>query len=425
MESTKALRATFTAATLLLCLLSGQPLRAQAQHEDHPDHTLLEAVPDLGFAEVLQAALEHAPRALEAPVRREQADAWRAAGNSWLAGRSALVYNLYNDQPLDARGQREYEWGLQLQLRRFDEFRAARQQGEQYAQQLGTWQDSLRWQLAGEVRQRLADIEAAELGLHLEEEATRVAQEVLDVAQRLFNAGSLAQLDVLQAEGLLLEQRRQLLAAEALLVDAEREYATLTGLTQRPAAMHRETLSVYGEIPDTHPWLRFLDGEVTLADGNVRQTEIANKGSPQLTIGTRRERGDRFIPYTDAVAISLQIPIGGKAYVSSRTSSARMQQVDAEVQLHAARRELQRLLHEAEHALYVTRESLPLAQQQAELAQRRSSMARSAFAAGELTLLQVLPAVQEAARAQRQWQLLQLQEQRQITEYNQFVGVLP
>jgi outer membrane protein TolC len=414
-----------TSALLALCCLLMQAAFVQAQHEQHPDHTLLEQSAALGFAEVVQAALHNAPRALEAPVRVRQAEAWRDAGASWLAGRPLLVYNLYDDRALDHNGQKESEWGLQLPLRRPGELGAMRRQGEQYTQQSEAWQQSLLWQLSGELRLRLAGIEAAELGLHLEEEATAAAQELLDITRRLFDAGAVARLDVLQAESVLLTQQRELLDAEAALVDAEREYAVLTGLTQRPAKPHRETLSPLVDVPDDHPWLRLLQADVAVAEGNVRQNEISNKGSPQLTVGTRRERGNGLTPYTDALALSLSVPFGGKSYVSAQTSAARLQQVDVEVQLHAARRELQRLVHEAEHALFVTRESLPLAQQQALLGEERHTMARAAFAAGELTLQQVLPAMQEAVRARRELEALQLQEQRLITDYNQYLGVLP
>lgn len=413
------------APLLALCCLALPAASAQEQHEEHPDHAHLAEVSDLGFAQIVQAALQNAPRALEAPVRAEQAAAWRDAGDSWLAGRPSLVYNHYDDRSIDDRGQQEFEWGVQLPLRRPGEFAAARRQGEQYTQQSTAWQQSLLWQLAGEVRARLAAIEVAELDLHIEAEATATAQELVGVTRRLFTAGAVARLEVLQAESMLLAQQRALLDAEAALVDAEREYTVLTGLTRRPAEPHREQSSPLLEIPDDHPWLRLLQAEVAVAEGNVRQNEISNKGSPQLTFGTRRERGDRFTPYTDALSLTFSVPFGGKSWVSAQTSAARMQQVDTEVQLHAARRDLQRLLHEAEHSLFVTREALPLAQQEAALGEERSAMARAAFAAGELTLQQVLPAVQEATRARRAWQSLQLQEQRLIADYNQYVGVLP
>jgi cobalt-zinc-cadmium efflux system outer membrane protein len=414
-----------TRLRLLLCSLLLPAALASGQHEVHPGHLAVETSPGLDFEAVLQATVQHAPQALATTARQEQAAAWRSAGDSWLAGRPSLVYSLYHDRPLDNVGQQEYEWGLQLPLRRLAEFELARRQGEAYTRQAAAWQQSLRWQLAGELRLSLAQLESAEQALQLEQEASRMAEELLTVTQRLFDAGAVARLDLLQAQSLQLTQRQKLLDAEAVLVDAERNYVTLTGLQQRPAAAHREVLADLEEIPDTHPWLGYLRSELGVASSNLRQSEVAAKGSPQLTVGTRRERGDAMSLYNDSVALSFSLPIGGKSHVSAQTSAARMEQADAEVQLHAARRELQRLLHEAGHALHVTRESLPLLQQQAELGEQRSSMARTAFAAGELSLLQVLPTLQEALEARRALLQLQLQEQRQITEYNQIVGVLP
>jgi cobalt-zinc-cadmium efflux system outer membrane protein len=404
--------------------LSLAPLLA-AQHQDHPDHAPLVRVETLAFDDILAAALQHDPSAIESPVRAQQAEDYVAAGNSWIAAPPQLVYNGYHDGPLDSAGQREYQYGVQLPLRRPGEFGDAREQGERYQQQVSAWENSLRWQLAGSLRMALATIEIAETQLHLQEQAVATASSVHEATQRLFDAGAVARLDVLQAENLLLTEQQALLQAEAALVDAEREYVVLTGMQQRPVAPHREQLSALEDIGEQHPLIGYLQTEVAVAASNVRQNEIANKGNPQLMVGTRRERGDRFAPWIDTVAVSVSIPVGGKSFVSSRTSQARREQADAEVDVLATRRELQRSLHEAEHELYVTRQALPLAAQQAQLGEQRSTMARSAFEAGETNLTQVLLAVQEAARVQREYSLLQLQEQHLITEYNHFAGVLP
>jgi outer membrane protein TolC len=404
--------------------LSLAPMLA-AQHEDHPDHALLTIVETLSFYDILAATLQHDPSAIEAPVRAQQAEDYVAAGSSWIAGPPQLVYNGFHDPLIDDAGQREYQYGVQLPLRRPGEQRAARAQGEGYERQLSAWESSLQWQLAGSLRMALAAIETAEAQLHLQEQAVATAGSVYAATQRLFAAGAVARLDVLQAENLLLTERQALLQAEAVLVDVEREYVVLTGLQDRPAVAHREQLSMLEDISEQHPLIGYLQSEVTVAASNVRQNEIANKGSPQLTIGSRRERGDRFAPWIDTLAVTVSIPVGGKSYVSSRTSDARRDQADAEMQVLGTRRELQRSLHEAEHQLYVARKALPLAEQQASLGRQRSEMARSAFEAGETNLTQVLLAVQEAARAQREYSLLQLREQHLITEYNHFAGVLP
>ena len=415
---TPAKRWIILAATLLTPGLA-------AQHEEHPDHVPLERVENLDVAEVLEIVVQHAPSAIEAPVREQQAADFQAQGRSWIAGRPSLYFTLYNDGLLDDQGQVEQEAGLQLPLRRPGEMRAAQEQGERYERELDAWQDNRAWQLAGLLRVALADLEVAETLLQTQKRAVASAEDVFNATQGLFDAGEVARLDLLQAQNLLLTERQSLLEAEAVLVDAERKYTVLTGIQQRPANPHREVLNPREEIDAQHPLLRYLQAQAALAAGTVRQNEIANKGSPQLSIGTRRERSDRFTPYTDALAVSLNIPIGGGSYVSSRTSEARLAQADAEVQLLATRRDLQRMLHEAEHELFVTRQALPLAEQQAGLGEQRSTMARSAFEAGETDLVRVLQAVQEAARSSREYALLQLREQHLIIQYNHFLGVTP
>src|SRR5690606_39180421 len=147
--------------------------------------------------------------------------------------------------------------------------------------------------------------------------------------------------------------------------------------------------------------LRYLQNEITLAESAIEQDAIAARGNPQLTLGSRRERGDRFSPYTDSVNLSLTIPIGGKSYVSSRSSSARRQKVDMEVQYRNTQRSLQMALHDVEHEIELVAAATLLATEQARLGEQRRLMAQSAFAEGELTLLQTLPAVQEALAATR------------------------
>jgi outer membrane protein TolC len=406
-----------TLAVLLACA----PLLAPAQ----PDHEPLPTSATLGFAEILDSALRNAPAAQETPVRQQQADAFSDAGNAWIAGRPSLQLNYYDDGALDDRGQIETQYGVQVPLWRLGERRASAAFGDAYQEQVQQWQAALQLDVAGKVRTVLADIHEAETLLQVERDATVTARELLRVTTSLFEAGAVAQLDVLQAENLLLDQRRREFDAEAMLVDAEITYEFMTGLNTRPADAHREQQSAATEIGDEHPLLRYLHSDITVADGAIRQSEIAAKGSPQLALGTRRERGDRSLPYTDSVNLSLTVPFGGKAYVASRSSAARRDKVDAEVRYLDTRRALQLALHDAEHELFLAVQALPLAQQQAELGARRRTMAQAAFEQGEVTLAQVLPAVQEAHAATRELTLLQLRQQRLITEYNQLIGVLP
>jgi outer membrane protein, heavy metal efflux system len=405
---------------LVLGLLQSAQVCAQTD-----EHRPLATSTTLRFQDILDSTLQQAPEARVAAVREQQALAFADAGRSWLAGRPALVASYLDDGFFDNHGMQELEYGLQLPLWRPGEKADTEQLGEHYQQQANSWQQSVLITLAGRVRTLLTNLVETEQLLAIEQQSTANAQQVHNVTKRLFETGAVARMEVMQSEALLLEQGRREIQATAMFHDAEVVYRITTGLEVRPTQVFNEQQSSATEQTADHPLLQFLQSSIDVANANVRQTEIAAKGSPQLTVGTRRQRADRFQPTIDSLSLSLTVPFGGKAAVASRTTTARMQAVDAEVVYHNTLRELQLALHEAEHELDVTRESLPLAQQQAALSAERQQLTQRAFDAGELTLVPVLSAVEDARQSARDLVLLQQKQQRLIAEYNQALGVLP
>ena len=405
----------------LLCI--AVPCRALFAQEEV--HEPLQRSAALTINEVLENAWLYAPEYLEYTVRQEQAENYSANGRSWVAGRPGLSLSYNNDSALDNVGLRELEYSIQLPLWRPGEKRAAGVLGESYQQQVAEWQSYLRMVLAGKVRAVMADLQEAETLLALEQEATAQAEQLVEITNTLYDAGEVARLEVMQANSLLLAQRRRELDAEAMFVDAERSYVMLTGLQVRPASPHTETRAADSGITAAHPLLRFLQTEVDLADAGIRQSETSAKGNPLLTVGSRRERSDRFQPYIDSVGVSLTVPFGGKAIVASRTSGARRDKVDAEVAYLNTQRTLDMTLHEVEHELFTAGEALPLVTEQASLAESSWQMAETAFSQGEITLAQVVLALQQARTAARELEQLKLTQQRLVTEFNQIIGVLP
>src|SRR5690606_33078742 len=268
-------------------------------------------------------------------------------------------------------------------------------------------------------------IHEAEVLLDLERQASSDAEELLRVTTALAEAGEVAELDALQARTLLLQQRKNQLQAVAQLIDAERAFTVLTGMVERPTLPFIEKFVAREEVGEDHPLLRFLQAGVSLADAGIRQAEQEARGNPTLSIGGRRERGDAFAPYTDSLNLSVSIPFGGKSFVSSRSSGARRDKVDAEVDYLQARRDLNAVLHEVEHELFLVEESLELSREQADLSDRRAAMASAAFEQGETTLAQVVLALQQARDAARQYRQLELRRERLVGEFNQTIGVLP
>lgn len=410
-----------TLAGVLLSLLLNQFVLAQQSHSN--SHEPLATSSSLTFATVFEAALANAPEAMAGVVRRQQAASYSAAAKSWTVGRASWEFNYIDDGMLDDVGLREIESGVEFKLWRPGERRDAGKLGQSYELQLEAWTNYLQLLVAGRVRTVLADIAEAELMLELERRATASAEELLDISARLFEAGAIPQLDVLQAESLLLQQMKMEFDAEARLVDSERDYAVLTDLQIRPSGPHIEVQSAAEEIQTDHPAIRYLQTGIDLAEANISKVKREASGAPTMKFGVRRERGNRLQPSIDSLGVSFSIPFGGRASVSAKVSDARRGKVDAEIQMLQQYRMLNAQLHEVEHELFLINQSLQLSTDQTAITQRRYQMAVAAFEIGETDLTQVILALQQATSSEKELEGLRLGRQRLTSEYNQTIGV--
>ncbi len=406
-------------ASLLSLLATGSAL-AQDQ-----DHAPLQRSDSLSFDTLLEQALQQSPQYREIAAREAEAQSHQAVGNSWIAGRPSVQVDYLDDRSLSNLGQTELTWGVSLPLWRPGEKQAMKSLGQQYSTQSSAWQQAFRLQTAGALRSALADLQEADAMLQQARQATVDAQDLLRITEALFAAGELAQQDVVQARALLLAQQRQTLDAEAARVDAERNYTVLTGLQIAPATPHRETQTPSEEIAATHPALQLLQSDIDLQDSNILKAENTAKGSPSLTLGSRRQKDGPGAGYSNALALSVNIPLGGKTFVSAAASNARRAKVEAEVAYYTVLRDLGSQLHEVEHSLFTLGESLPLMEEQASLARQQWEMARTAFEVGETDMSRVIIALQLSRDTAKEYEALTLRQQRLITEYNQIIGVLP
>lgn len=388
-------------------------------------HVPLEKSSNLRFEDIFIEALNNAPETLERSVRQQQAANYEVIADSWITRRPSIVVGFLDDGLLGDIGQREINYAIQLQLKRPSELNNGRLLSESYQEQVNAWEQALQHYITGRVRGSLADIAEADALLALEQQATINAEELLSITNTLFDAGELARLDVMQVEGLLLEQRQIELEAEALIVDAERAYEVLTGLHTRPDYAYSETLVDEEDISPSHPRLVYLQSDIDLADINIRVNEANARGAPIISLGGSRQRDDVFQVENDTIALSLNIPFGAKNIVASQTSSARREKVDAEVLYQNTFRELDLTLHEVEHELFLTSEGILISEELAKLSEQRWEMSRTAFSQGEVTLAQVIQSLQAYLAAQKEYQLLLLKQDRLITEFNQTIGVMP
>ena len=225
----------------------------------------------------------------------------------------------------------------------------------------------------------------------------------------------------MQSEALLLTARQQLLEQEAELVDAERQYVTLTGLQQRPETFS-EAPPQRRQIDQQHPQLRLLLTRRQQQAEKLTQQRHQAAGNSTVSLGVRRERGSDSEPELESFGVSVSIPFGGSAHSDASSSEAAVALADIDVQIKRARLQLQQQLHEVEHQLDVLEESLDFATRARDLARQQWKRAEKAFAIGESDIRPTILALQHYRQSQVQWQLLTLRRHQLISSLRQTVG---
>lgn len=388
------------------------------------DHVPLEKNNHFTYADVFASALEAAPESISIPSRQEQAEQYSSLGDTFFTGRPQLQTSVIDDSPLTGVGLMELEARLSFMLWRPGEREQARELGSNYQRLNSAWKQNLEWEIAGRIRKVLADLQLAETILVLEKDALTGAEELYALTTALFESGAVSRLDLLQARSLVLQQQNFVFAAEAELVDAERNYTVHTELRVRPAIDYVESKSNLDEVPADHPLLNYLQANIDVAGSQVSNMRRQAAGSPTVGVGLRRERDMTGMDSIDSLGVSLNIPLGKSPMVTTQVSNARRQEADLMVARQQAYIQLNQALHEAEHEIYVTGQQLEVKTSQVDLNQERVAMARTAYELGETDFLQVALALQQLQIARKELEMLILNQERLIMEYNQSLGVL-
>jgi len=418
-------RPLFTLGACLAVVMSISPAPVQAAESAAligPE--VMSRSPRISLASVFEQAIEQAPESVLLQSADEQARAMQALARRWIVGAPSWQTSIVDDRLQTDQGLRELETGLAFDLWLPGQRRDARALGEAYNQRSAAWQRWLKWLIAGRLRTAMAEMETADLALESATEIAQQAERLLDSTRRLQRAGAASELEVIQAETLWLQRQREQMEAATARVNAEREWQQLTGLNVRPDT-HRETPSTLETVPADHPLLALRQSELAIGDGAILAAEREARGSPNLSVGLRRERGDWQQPYINSAAISISIPISSRAVVNAAGSEARAARNESELARIQDLRELNTLLQQTQRELASVNAALPMAQREAELGQRQQQMAQTAFETGEIDLPEVILILQRAYESTLAYQQMLLRQRHLESEYNQIVGVLP
>ncbi|QQD18597.1 TolC family protein [Spongiibacter nanhainus] len=393
----------------------------EAVAHPHSEHPHLSVDKNLAVDQVYQAAMQLAPEQALGGAYQQQAEAQRRVGRGLIANRPRINLNYWDDQAGDSTGLQESELGVAVDLWRWGERRNARALAESFNSGSQDWQSYQRLLVSGRLRQVLHQLKIRAARRQHAVDAVADAQRLLAVSETRFKAGAIPRAAVMQSETLLLAARQQLLEHEAELVDAERQYVTLTGLQRRPETFS-EALPQRRQIDQYHPQLRLLLTRRQQHVQKLAQQRHQAAGNSTVSLGVRRERGSDSEPAVDSFGVSVSIPFGGSAYADAASSEAAVALADIDVQIKRTRLQLQQQLHEVEHQLDVLAESIDFATRARDLAQRQWQMAEKAFVAGESDIRPTILALQHYRQSQVQWQVLTLRRDELISSLRQTVG---
>jgi cobalt-zinc-cadmium efflux system outer membrane protein len=395
-----------------------------AAAQEAPQHAPLTVDPALDWDTLIETALNAHPRSGELGARAAEAAAWAARGRQWLAAAPSLYFTYLSDGPLDDRNQREYDGGVELPLWRAGERTAVRALATSVATESDAARAALRLEVAGLLRGALWDIAMAANAHAAANDAIQTAAEVLRGVERRNARGELPLADVLLAQSALLERQQAALATQAELVDAERAYQSLTGLTRRPAAFE-EQKSGREDFDQSHPLLTLATAEVERARASRELTDRAARGSPVVTLGPRKQRDALTTVFNDSFAVGFKVPVGGKAHAVTQVTQQGRLLAEAEAARGTLLRRLDLDLHEAEHTLLVLDGQIALGEQRRELADRQWRMAQLAFEQGEIEVRELLRIQESDRNANRESARLAIERQRTIAAFNQALGETP
>ncbi len=419
-------------ALLILCLLPIPGIAEIADdhgyhHEEeqhHQDlHPALKFSDQLTLLDIVIAAEKQAPETRLNSAFQDRADAQKAYSSQFTTGQSRLYLNYLDDS--HDQGSQELEAGIGFNLWHLGQKRTARTLAKHLQMASDHWKTYLQWQLTGKVRQSLHALASADLAIDQASQALADARQLLAISQQRVNVGDAPKSLLMQGEALVIEARQQLIAAEAVAVDAARGYQQITGLDQRPAQPFFEKEPVASTIPNNHPWLLYLEAEL---DSLQTQTTAARQAAAEnvsINFGVRRDRSDSLNTSNDNLSVGISIPFGGSRSINAQTSAARVNQTEAEVNLYKARQTLNQQLHDVKHALYISSQQLELSAKTLALHKQHWQMQKKAFALGESDIFPTIQSLRQYHQSQKQQQQAALAHQALISELNQTLGLLP
>lgn len=329
----------------------------------------------------------------------------------------------YNDAIGSSDGFQEWEGGVDLPLWLPGQKQTQQDLSDKIAAELPAYQQQLKLQASGEVRQLLWQVKLAEVQLEQSTIAWQTAEKLEQDVENRVKAGDLPTTEQLLASSNTLEALSKKADAAALLKQQLDTYTLITGETALPSVVS-EDVAVTTDWQQTHPQLLLQDQVIARLQAEMGVAQFDAAVNPNLSVGVRRERGDFDEKFNNSLGLGISFAFDDSRYSQPAIAKAGAELADAQVARQALLRQLNTRLLTRQQQLASTQEQLALVTKQDATTQQYYQLQKRAFDLGELNLIDLLRSQMLANSSQSRKRELEVQIQQNKAALNQAFGVI-
>ncbi|MBF6989571.1 TolC family protein [Cupriavidus sp. IK-TO18] len=359
--------------------------------------------------------------------RRLEAAASRVQADSLIAGPPTLGLLHRDDRWTEKRGLRESEVQLGVPVWMPGQRAARGDLADAQAAEAEAGTALARLNVAGEVRERVWQLVAAEGERDVVRRRVEIAASLRDDVRRRVTAGDLARTDLLLAQQDYLAAQGLLADSDARLVDARARLLQATGVSALPLR-YVEAAAPVGDTGASnvgHPRLEAAQRAVLRSERQVGYLRKSRRDPPEVGVMYRNDRAGGGMPSDQTIGLFVKIPFATDARNLPRETAAQTDLMTARAEFDRTERSVRSDVDAAQAALSLAEQQLKLTEERSATLSERAALLRKTFNAGEIGLPEVLRAQNQALEAEADLARQHARRGIAVANLNQALGVLP
>lgn len=350
-------------------------------------------------------------------------DARKTRASTLFADPATISFNHFNDGIGSGDGAREFESAVSMPLWLPGQKRQQQNWSQELANQLPYYQQRLRLQASGLVRQHVWQVMHAAALVRQADTRLDNAQALKDSVDKRVAAGDLPETEQLLAQSHLLAMQNQRQDAQNQLQKAINQYHYQTAQRSLPADVE-ENLPAQRQITAEHPLLAELSQQVATLRSEMHNARYAGAVNPSVSLGMKRERGAGNEPFNNSLGLGVTVAIGDQPYSEPAIAEVAKTMADVEIQRQQLKKQLEAQLMAQLDQLQAQQAQQAMLRKQYEISAAYLERQQKSFDYGQIDLMTLLRVEAQTDANRAEVQMLEIAIGQSIAEINQTLGVI-